>query len=420
MKHYLVFILLAFAMSMASACDTSEENNTENGGSENGGSDEGGSENGGSGEGGSDEGGSENGGSDEGGSDEGGSENGDALEVSPTCGDGIVDSMETCDDHNNTSGDGCSKDCFKETGYFPVANPGPETKCGDGKHEAGEVCDPRYIGYVLDKEERTCKNVSGKCVLSASTTASNCGTGTLDEGEACDDGNTTNGDGCSADCKIENTCVIQNGGRAQAYLAVDGDTIRMKIIHDGSCKPSKYVSVRLHGVDSPECLKAATPSPFDPSYNQAYACDHSQASDFSDLNKNEPFGYEAQQALNALIFSEENENGLLEIECETRSADDPTCLTDATNARFLAYFKVRKGGKYVDLAEEMVRQGYAFAHTYFSSQHLPQYCAAEAEARAAKAGVWALGASYGDVLQKFGTDKQLQLTESGHKTVCGD
>jgi cysteine-rich repeat protein len=342
------------------------------------------------------------------------------YEVSSTCGDGKVDALETCDDHNQNSGDGCSKDCFKETGYFPVANPGPETMCGDGKHEAGEVCDPRYIGYVIDNVERTCKNASGQCVLSTVDGASNCGTGTLEDDEECDDGNTTNGDGCSKDCKIEKTCVIQNGGRAQAYLAVDGDTIRMKVINDGSCSPSKYISIRLHGIDAPECLKTATPSPFDPSYNQANACDASQATNYDDLSKNEPHGYDAQQALSDLIFSEENENGILEIECETRSSDDATCLTDATNARFLAYFKVRKDGKYVDLAEELIRQGYAFAHTYFTSQRMPQYCAAEAEARAAGAGVWALGTSYGEVLSQFGDEKQLQLTVSGHAAVCGD
>jgi cysteine-rich repeat protein len=34
-----------------------------------------------------------------------------------------------------------------------------------------------------------------------------CGNGELDDGEECDDGNTTNGDGCSALCKDEGTCI---------------------------------------------------------------------------------------------------------------------------------------------------------------------------------------------------------------------
>jgi cysteine-rich repeat protein len=29
----------------------------------------------------------------------------------PTCGDGIIDGGEVCDDGNNVSGDGCAADC---------------------------------------------------------------------------------------------------------------------------------------------------------------------------------------------------------------------------------------------------------------------------------------------------------------------
>jgi cysteine-rich repeat protein len=36
--------------------------------------------------------------------------------TSPTCGDGILDPLETCDDGNLTSGDGCGPICLRETG----------------------------------------------------------------------------------------------------------------------------------------------------------------------------------------------------------------------------------------------------------------------------------------------------------------
>lgn len=62
------------------------------------------------------------------------------------CGDDIVSPDEECDDGNNKSGDGCSKDCLTE-------------KCGDG--------------IVNDSEEN------------------------------CDDGNRDNGDGCDKDCQTE-------------------------------------------------------------------------------------------------------------------------------------------------------------------------------------------------------------------------
>jgi cysteine-rich repeat protein len=61
--------------------------------------------------------------------------------LADTCGNGILDATEQCDDGNNTDGDGCSATC--------------QTVCGDGK--------------LLGKEE-------------------------------CDDGNTKDGDGCSAAC----------------------------------------------------------------------------------------------------------------------------------------------------------------------------------------------------------------------------
>ena len=37
-----------------------------------------------------------------------------------------------------------------------------------------------------------------------------CGNGIMETGEACDDGNTINGDGCSSTCVVENTCNPQS------------------------------------------------------------------------------------------------------------------------------------------------------------------------------------------------------------------
>jgi len=335
------------------------------------------------------------------------------------CGNGKVESDETCDDGNTVDGDGCSSKCLKENGYYPTPNPGPETKCNDKKHEAGEVCDPYFVGYEIDGEERTCKVQDGKCVLSTSTTKSNCGTGTLEDGEECDDGNTADGDGCSRYCKKETTCVIENGSHAQAYLAVDGDTVKVKIINDGKCKESKYLTLRLHGIDSPECLKTPTASPVDSSYNAAYACDPAKANDFSDKEKSEPMGYAAQVALNDLLFSDENK-GVVELECETRSATDPVCLTDSTNYRYLAYLKVKKDGKYVDVAEEMTRMGYAFSYTSFTSQRQAAYCAAELEARDAKVGIWSLGSTFNEAVSKMGDEKQSWLKSKSHADICGE
>jgi cysteine-rich repeat protein len=46
------------------------------------------------------------------------------------CGNGIVESGETCDDNNTVNGDGCSNTCKLETAV-----------CGNGIVESGEACD---------------------------------------------------------------------------------------------------------------------------------------------------------------------------------------------------------------------------------------------------------------------------------------
>ncbi len=62
--------------------------------------------------------------------------------------------------------------------------------CGDGTLDAGEACDD---GNNIDGD-----GCSANCTVEAF-----CGDGTLDPGEQCDDGNTVNGDGCSALCSNE-------------------------------------------------------------------------------------------------------------------------------------------------------------------------------------------------------------------------
>ncbi|MGE5183617.1 MAG: DUF4215 domain-containing protein [Acidobacteriota bacterium] len=142
------------------------------------------------------------------------------------CGDGVIDTGhgEVCDDGNTTSGDGCSSDCKSlETcgnGYLDVvkgeqcdagtmnantANAPCRTncvlpKCGDGIVDnitLGEVCDAGAMNSNLPNA--ACRT---NCL------PARCGDGIGDTlaGEVCDDGNTTSGDGCSADCKSTEVC----------------------------------------------------------------------------------------------------------------------------------------------------------------------------------------------------------------------
>jgi cysteine-rich repeat protein len=71
----------------------------------------------------------------------------------------------------------------------------PSGNCGNGAVDAGEACDD---GNATDGDgcSHECKSEDGTC-----------GNGIVDANEACDDGNATDGDGCSKDCASENeTC----------------------------------------------------------------------------------------------------------------------------------------------------------------------------------------------------------------------
>lgn len=86
-----------------------------------------------------------------------------SVTVASTCGDGLIDAGEQCDDANTASADGCSSSCQIENGWI--------------------------------------------CVGEASTCGIVCGDGVVLVSESCDDGNRTNGDGCNASCDVENTYV---------------------------------------------------------------------------------------------------------------------------------------------------------------------------------------------------------------------
>jgi cysteine-rich repeat protein len=127
--------------------------------------------------------------------------------ISNSCGDGVVDQGEVCDDGNIINGDGCAADCKSAEA------------CGDGvtNREAGEVCDDGNT-VAGDGCSRDCRSNEV------------CGNGITDlaKGEVCDDGNTHAGacsgdakpcdssadcvsgtcapDGCSSDCKSNETC----------------------------------------------------------------------------------------------------------------------------------------------------------------------------------------------------------------------
>ncbi|MGE0784244.1 MAG: DUF4215 domain-containing protein [Sandaracinaceae bacterium] len=110
-----------------------------------------------------------------------------------TAGDG-----DTC---APAAGDGCNASCQLETGYACPTPGAPcvTTTCGDGVAEGTEECDDGnpLIGdgcTPFCTREPDCTD--GACVAV-------CGDEVIFAPETCDDGNTIGGDGCSASCQVE-------------------------------------------------------------------------------------------------------------------------------------------------------------------------------------------------------------------------
>jgi cysteine-rich repeat protein len=87
---------------------------------------------------------------------------------------------------------------------------GPSKTCGDGKLDANEQCDDGVAPKQKTEAGAVDTGCSALCQIEANWSCptpgqpceylGTCGNGTLTSNKACDDGNTTSGDGCSGDC----------------------------------------------------------------------------------------------------------------------------------------------------------------------------------------------------------------------------
>ncbi|MBX3161835.1 MAG: DUF4215 domain-containing protein [Deltaproteobacteria bacterium] len=144
---------------------------------------------------------------------------GEPCTVTHTCGNGIVEDFETCDDHNTVSGDGCHADCTLEPGWkCEIAGIRcSAAACGDGIVAGFEECDDGNA--ATPGCSATCTLEPGwQCLVpGAPCTPTVCGDGVREGTEECDDGNNDLGDGCTPMCTREPQCT--NG----ECLAVCGD-----------------------------------------------------------------------------------------------------------------------------------------------------------------------------------------------------
>ncbi|MFZ5889497.1 MAG: DUF4215 domain-containing protein [Myxococcota bacterium] len=119
------------------------------------------------------------------------------------CGDKLLRGTEQCDDGNKTNSDGCNARCQLEPGSVCDSSGNcRKTVCGDKIKEGTEQCDDTATG-AKDMPFDGCY----KCLLEPSCALgpcqSTCGDGQRFSDEACDDGNTFDGDGCSSKCLVE-------------------------------------------------------------------------------------------------------------------------------------------------------------------------------------------------------------------------
>lgn len=133
-----------------------------------------------------------------------------------TCGNGALDAPEVCDDSNAVGGDGCSGDCaVVEDGYTcPVVAAPCGAACGDGRKQNAEGCDDGAqvpddgCSFLCTVELGWTCTVTPPAVISVCDYT--CGDSEVTGNEPCDDGNTDVDDGCTAACSVEPgwTCTV--------------------------------------------------------------------------------------------------------------------------------------------------------------------------------------------------------------------
>jgi fibro-slime domain-containing protein len=150
------------------------------------------------------------------------------------CGSGRLTSNKACDDGNDKSGDGCSSDCQTVEPGFICRVPGKPctTRCGDGEVKGFETCDDGNTDND-DGCSATCKIEPGwDCTGNPSNCkATVCGNKVKEAGETCDDGNLLPYDGCASNCQSEPKCGTDTSA-VGACKSTCGDGILWRGIED--------------------------------------------------------------------------------------------------------------------------------------------------------------------------------------------
>ena len=120
--------------------------------------------------------------------------------VNPNCGNGILETSfgEACDDSNTLGADGCSETCLIEDDFSTPCSQNEQCISGTCDLTTGQ-CAPSCNDNA-QCQSGVCNSLTGVC-----NTADTCGNSMIETGEGCDDGNILPNDSCSAACLIEDS-----------------------------------------------------------------------------------------------------------------------------------------------------------------------------------------------------------------------
>jgi cysteine-rich repeat protein len=139
--------------------------------------------------------------------------NGSAQKLTLLCKNGVWTERDVC---------GSDENCDETTGVCaPIVEVCADKRGGELYCAPGQElyrCGPDLVSTELVEEcEGTCLAAAG----SASCVPPGCGDGDLHADEACDDGNTVSGDGCSAACRVEPVQLVASTPFFQPSDAID-------------------------------------------------------------------------------------------------------------------------------------------------------------------------------------------------------